>query len=490
MRKRALLVLYSVLILSAGRRSSNPPGITPKNDWLQFSTASVETSRRAITTKNVDRLALRWRSSLPEGCDGSPVYVNNIFTRDGSLHDLVIVSTTIGRVLALDARDGQIVWQTTPAEGPRWTTSSPAIDPARRFVFAYGLDGNVHKYAIESGREITGKRWPAKVTLKPEVEKGSSNITIAVARDGHTYLYMPVAAYPDPGDDGNYQGHLVTIDIENGEQRVFNALCSDRTFHFDWEPPHNCNETQAGIWARSGAVYEPMTDRIFVTTGNGDFDADRGGFNWGSSVVALRPDGSTDGGTPLDSYTPDDFQFLTEQDLDLSSTTIEILPRANWRTFPPLGVQAGKDGRLRLLNLSDLSGTRGPRQVGGELQLVDLPEGGAVMTQPRAWLDPMTLRTWLYVTNDRGTVAYRLTTGADPQLEQRWTSNAGGTTPVVSNGVVFIASAGVFTALDARSGKLLWDDATLGDVHWQSPILVNGMVYVACDTELRGYALQ
>src|SRR5437588_865101 len=77
---------------------------------------------------------------------------------------------------------------------------------------------------------------------------------------------------------------------------------------------------------RAAAVYHSTTDRIFVTTGNGAYDADQGGYNWGTSVVALRPDGSTDGGTPLDSWTPWNYQTLTDIDADLSSTTIAILP--------------------------------------------------------------------------------------------------------------------------------------------------------------------
>jgi hypothetical protein len=28
-------------------------------------------------------------------------------------------------------------------------------------------------------------------------------------------------------------------------------------------------------------VYDSVTDRIFLTTGNGAYDADRGGYNWG-----------------------------------------------------------------------------------------------------------------------------------------------------------------------------------------------------------------
>ena len=44
------------------------------------------------------------------------------------------------------------------------------------------------------------------------------------------------------------------------------------------------------------------------------------------TVIALRPDGSTDGGTPLDSWTPWNYQTLNDIDADLSSTTIATLP--------------------------------------------------------------------------------------------------------------------------------------------------------------------
>src|SRR6185369_11622466 len=107
-----------------------------------------------------------------------------------------------------------------------------------------------------------------------------------------------------------------------------------------------------------------------------------GGFNWGSSIVALRPDGSTDAGTPLDSYTPKNYRQLNDEDLDLSSTTIVILPVSRrLGPLPRLGVQSGKDGLLRLLDLGNLSGAGGPRNLGGELQVISLPQGGAVLTQ-------------------------------------------------------------------------------------------------------------
>jgi outer membrane protein assembly factor BamB len=55
----------------------------------------------------------------------------------------------------------------------------------------------------------------------------------------------------------------------------------------------------------------------------------------------------------------------------------------------------------------------------------------------------------------------------------------------VVDGVVFVAAGGALTALDVRSGKVLWSSTnpssggTIGSIHWQSPIAVDGGVYVS-----------
>jgi outer membrane protein assembly factor BamB len=381
--------------------------------------------------------------------------------------------------VAVDAATGKTVWQTEPPDGPRWTTSSPAVDPTHTFVYGYSLDGYIHRYMVRSGEEVKGPGWPALITLKGDVEKGSSNISIATAADGRTFLYMTIAAYPDPGDAGDYQGHVVAVDLSSGEQHVFNALCSDRDEHFtELGDASDCTALQAGIWARAGVVYNSATDRVYLTTGNGEYNANSGGFHWGTSVVALRPDGTTDAGVPLDSYTPVDFQQLTDADLDLSSTTIEILPhnRSDW---PELGVQSGKDSMLRLLNLEDLSGQGGPRHVGGELQLISLPQGGEVLTQPAAWRDPQR-NTWLFVANHHGTSAYQLAADANdrPQLKLMWQSASTGTTPVLVNGIIYLAAPNAFTALRATTGEVLWQDSSITQIHWQSPIVIDNTVYL------------
>jgi hypothetical protein len=478
--RRRIVFLLAACFLIAARPDPPPYSSDVSGSWTQFNGGlGGRKPRTIISQQNVDRLKIAWQAPLPEWSDGTPVFVSGVDTRRGVL-DLLIVNTVAGRLVAVDAATGSRVWATTPPEGPRWTTSSPAVDPTHTYVYGYALDGYVHRYEVATGREVEGPGWPALVTLKGDVEKGSSNITIARAKNHHTYLYMTIAAYPDPGDDGDYQGHVVTVDIDSGEQHVFNALCSDADTHY---AVGDCYAAQAGIWARAGAVYDSVTDRVFVTTGNGPYTAIDGGHDWGTSVVALRPDGTSDGGTPLDSYTPENFQELTDNDLDLSSTAVETLPTFN-KSWPRLGVQGGKDGRLRLLNLQDLSGSGGPRNVGGELQIVDIPQGGEILTQPQEWLDGR--RTWLFVATDRGVAAFELVANdaGGPKLVLRWANNLSGTTPMIVNRVMYLATSHQFTAVRPTTGEVLWQDNTIGEIHWQSPIIVNDTVYV---TDNPGY---
>jgi PQQ-like domain len=458
--------------------------LQPRVNWLQFDGDPTDTPEgpRPVQT-DFSHFGFVWQASLPEAADGSPVYVSRVLAMR-RLRDLVIVTTTKGRAVALDALTGEIVWMTEPPAGPRWTTSSPVVDLRRNVVYSYALDGYVHRYDLAGGSEITGNGWPQLVTLKGGVEKGSSALTMATTPDGHSYLYATVAGYPEPGDDGDYQGHVVVIDLDRDEQKIFNAACSDKLMHFieNGNDANDCAHVQSGIWARAGAVYDPLLNRTFVTTSNGDYDADRGGYNWGDTIVALRPDGTLDDGTPLDSYTPVDFKRMQDDDRDFGSSSIVILPLAHRDALPRLGLQAGKDGTLRLVNLADLSGRGGPRHIGGELSIVSVPQGGGVLTRPATYLAPDGT-TWVVVTTRRGTSGLALVVkDGVPSLEPRWQNTDDAATPVIVGDVAYMARSGEVVAFDPTTGRRVWSDGGIGTIHWQSPIVVSGRLYV-CDNE-------
>jgi hypothetical protein len=100
--------------------------------------------------------------------------------------------------------------------------------------------------------------------------------------------------------------------------------------------------------------------------------------------LALSPSGSEAAGLPLDGYTPQEFDTVDPPDEDLGSQALAILPPIPGSKVAHLGVQGGKDGQLRLLNLGDLSGQHGPAHVGGELSKMfvnDLQYGISVQRQ-------------------------------------------------------------------------------------------------------------
>src|SRR6185369_12349815 len=86
---------------------------------------------------------------------------------------------------------------------------------------------------------------------------------------------------------------------------------------------------------------------------------------------------------PLDSYTPGEYADLSSYDLDLGVESPAILPAPVGSNIRNLGVQIGKDGIARLLDLDNLSGHAAPGYVGGEIGLVsNLDYRGSLNTQP------------------------------------------------------------------------------------------------------------
>ena len=169
---------------------------TAKYDWMQFGGDARHTSNNTlestITPSNVGGLKQVFQVKLPATVQSAPVVLTGVSTPSGT-RDLVFVDSGSGDVVALDASTGATIWShknsgTTP------TVSSPAVDPSRAFVYAYGLDGKVHKYAVGDGAETTTGGWPEVTSLKTNVEKGGSALTIA-SSGGNTYLYAPNGGY-------------------------------------------------------------------------------------------------------------------------------------------------------------------------------------------------------------------------------------------------------------------------------------------------------
>jgi len=467
-------------------------------DWLQFNGDAAHsgnnTAEVILGEDNVASLAQKFQVALPGSVDGAPVFLEQVDTPSG-LKDLLFATTMNGWTVALDAATGAIVW--SHQYGPNgcvssngntcYTTSSPAIDPSRQYVYGYGLHGKAHKYRVGDGVEISTGGWPQVTTLKGQNDKASSALAIATAA-GVSYLYVAHGGYP--GDAGDYQGHVTAIDLATGAQNVFNAACSDQAKHLQLNDA-SCASTRNAVWARPGVIYDAGTSRVFLGTGNGTYNGTTFGRNWSESVLAVNPDGTGASGKPLDSFTPTNFQNLDNADADLGSTAPAILPVPANSIVQRLAVQGGKDSKLRLINLSNLSGQSGPGKTGGEVQApFNVPQGGNVLSQPAVWIDPADGSTWVFVATGSGISGLKLLVDAsgNPTLAAQWQTGTGGTSPLIANNVLYYAGGNTVRALDPTTGALLWTGTNVGGIHWQSPIVANGAVYIAAGSILTAFA--
>jgi len=496
--RRALWVaLGGVLLVGLVNALDVPAAIAPAGadaTWSQFghdaTHTGASTTETAVTTSTVDRLRPAFTTTLPGVVDGAPVLAPAVPTPAG-VQDLVLTTSRDGRVTASTAATGALVWTHQNGPGPChinngdtpcYSTTTPAVDPTATFVYAYGLDGKVHKYQLGTGTETLDGSWPEVATVKPYDEKSSGALTIAVTPTG-TYLYVVNGGYPY--DRGDYQGHVTTINLDTGTQHVFNTLCSDVTTHLG---ANTCPGRQSAVWARAGVVYDPDTHRVYLATGNGTFDGVR---NFGDSVIALNPDGTGTGAGPVASYTPANQGQLNDDDADLGSTAPAVLPAPAGTRIKHLAVQSGKDGQLRLLDLDSLDGLVAPGHPAGDLQVIGVPQGGEVLTQPATWTDPTNHATWVFVSNDNGLAGLRVVvTDGVPHMVPAWTVPDGGTSPVVAGGVVFYLTDSGARAVDPETGRRLWSESSAVKLHWQSPIVTNDTVYYPDgDGHLKGFTL-
>src|SRR5258708_21595040 len=267
-RQRAWLALALAAALVGGLTLS-------AGDGPQFGFSSSHSGNNSqeslISTANVSTLQRFLHISLPDIADGAPAYLSAATTISGTAN-LLFLTTRDGHIIALNAATGATVWSHQDGPDgclikqypqPCYTASSPAVDPSGLFVYSYGLDGYVHKYQVVGGAEITLGGWAELATLKGDVEKGSSALSLATAKNGTSYLYVTNGGYP--GDFGDYQGHVTAINLTTGAQHVFNSMCSNQAVHFVEQPGSpDCPDVQSAIWARAGVVYDPDTDKVYI----------------------------------------------------------------------------------------------------------------------------------------------------------------------------------------------------------------------------------
>jgi hypothetical protein len=484
------------------------------------------TNETVLTPANVNQTLFGKLFSYP--LDGAayaqPLYVSNVQIAGGT-HNVVYVATEHDTVYAFDADGGAAkpLWSvdfTNPSAGITTVpfadlgggqgpiipevgiTGTPVIGPKSGTLFVVAMtkeNGSyvhkLHALDITNGNE----RANSPVVIKASVAgmgSGSSGGQIAfqslyqLQRPGLLLLNGTVyIAFGSFDDKGPYHGWILGYDASSLQQvTVWN------------DTP---NGQKGGIWLSGASLSADSAGNIYAIIGNGTFDANNGGADYGDSVVRLTPNGNSL--NVNDYFTPFDQQNLSGNDIDLGSTGFTLLPDQPG-AVAHLGVSSAKSGKMYLLNRDNL----GKFQAESDSQIVQFIP--AALGSSANDNDFGTATYWqgnvYFIGNGDVVKQFQLTNGqlstaAVAKGSQQY-GYPGGNTSVSSNGakngILWAIEAGGLTILHAYDAtdvsKELYNSNQAGNrdkfgaaIRFTLPTVINGKVYVAGKTELAAFGL-
>jgi quinohemoprotein ethanol dehydrogenase len=249
-----------------------------------------------VNRDNVKTLGLAWYhefdANTDRGMEATPIIV------DGTLY----VSTSWSRVFAFDAKSGALKWGYDPkVDGQK--ARDACCDVVNRGVAVWNgkvyvgaLDGRLIAIDASTGKEAwsvqtTDPDWPYTITGAPRIAKGKVFI-------GNGGAELGVRGYVSAYDAATGALAWRFFTTPNPEGKPDNAA-SDKIFAdvaaATWSG-EGWKQTGGGGTAWDAIVYDPVTDLLYIGTGNGSpwsHQARSGGKGdnlFLSSILALKPD--------------------------------------------------------------------------------------------------------------------------------------------------------------------------------------------------------
>src|SRR5712692_3345209 len=448
-----------------------------------------------------------FNAPLPGPTYGQPLYVEN-----GPYGNPALISATEqNQVLALDASSGGIFWQAdlgTPV--PRsllpcgnidlvGVTSTPVVDPEARRVYVAAMTmpdkGFTKKHKIfalslDDSSVIDG--WPVDVnglTFSGHIFNSTTQNQRSALLLSSGILYVAYGGHY--GDCGTYYGWVIGVPVDDPGNPVAWAT----------------RGRGGGTWAPSG----PSTDgsSIFMSTGN-----TFGATTWmdGEAVIRFTA-GPVFSYDEADYFAPSNWRSLDGSDSDIGGVGPVLIDVAG-SDPSALVVALGKNGVAYLLDRNYLGGIGTGDGIHGEGLYSDRVSSSQIITAAAAYTAPS--GTYVAFTTYVGQgvgcpgtpgnlVALQIDPGFPPSFHVAWcASNPGRGAPIVTT--TDGTSEPVVWTVGAESGnRLLAFDGETGDVlfggggpseqmtyvrRFQTPIAVDGRIFVAADNQLYAFTTQ
>ena len=330
----------------------------------------------ALTPSNVATATFgkRFSCAVDGAIYAQPLWVPKV-TIGGGTHNVVLVATMRDSIYVFDADSSPCVkyWnkQYLPA-GETWGDSNdtgssdiftdigilgtPVLDPSSHTVYFVtksktnpggAYQQRLHAVSLTDGSERTNSPVAIDSTLTVSGTcEGGSTVAFSPLRENQRpglalingIVYVAWASH---GDVDQYHGWVVG----------FNPTSLARTAVWN-STPNRLSAVfycRGGIWMSGGAPAADTANNIYLMTGNGVFDANTGGSNYGDSYVKL-----TTGLAVSDYFTPHDQSNLDGSDADVGSGGTALLIDQTTGPIAHLMVGAGKSGVFYVLNRDNM----------------------------------------------------------------------------------------------------------------------------------------
>lgn len=430
-----------------------------------------------------------------------PLYLDHFAPLGG--RNILIVATEHASIYEFDADTGEQINKVNFGTAQRsqdvgcldirpeyGITGTPVIDPGSQTLYVVvATEPTANKFKTQLHAldiaTLADKVAPVDITAFETLSNGTQikfdpqhqmNRSSLVLANGS--IYVPIGSHCD-NNAGSITGWVLRYDFKLDQIGKF-ATDEDSTLYL-----------LSSVWMAGFAPAVDADGSLFAVTGNGAFDIDQGGKNYGESVIRLSADLTTD----LDYFTPDDWQTLNNFDTDFGSGGIMLLP-AQQGSVPNVAVAQGKESTLYLLNRAALGGVQ--NGDAGALQHIN-GTGGGVWGGPAYYSGP-TGQFVYYQAGGAPLSAYAVEQGQNgvPKLELSSTGSSysgyGGSMPIVSSflqkpgtGIVWLinrSSPLKLEAYDATDVSKLLFSASAGT--WSNPqangfltpLVADGKVFV------------